>query len=60
MVPAYVDEWTLSVTDVTPLAHEIHELVRQDETARARALLPVETPYDLPEPIARPLGATQA
>ncbi|MFJ3700678.1 MULTISPECIES: DUF4291 domain-containing protein [Streptomyces] len=40
----YADEWLVSVTDVTPLAHEIHALVRTGETDRASALLPVETP----------------
>ncbi|MFE4691305.1 DUF4291 domain-containing protein [Streptomyces sp. NPDC056749] len=40
----YADEWLVSVTDVTPLAHEIHALVRAGETDRASALLPVETP----------------
>ncbi|PWS52991.1 DUF4291 domain-containing protein [Streptomyces sp. FT05W] len=40
----YADEWLVSVTDVTPLAHEIHALVRAGETDRASALLPVEEP----------------
>ncbi|MFF5722731.1 DUF4291 domain-containing protein [[Kitasatospora] papulosa] len=40
----YADEWLVSVTDVTPLAHEIHALVRAGETDRASALLPVEKP----------------
>ncbi|MFI5666999.1 DUF4291 domain-containing protein [Streptomyces sp. NPDC051704] len=42
---AYADEWTVSIRDVTPLAREIHGLVRSGEEAAARALLPVETPY---------------
>ncbi|MFC9035750.1 DUF4291 domain-containing protein [[Kitasatospora] papulosa] len=41
----YADEWLVSVTDVTPLAHEIHALVRAGETDRASALLPVEEPF---------------
>ncbi|MFJ4121822.1 DUF4291 domain-containing protein [[Kitasatospora] papulosa] len=40
----YADEWLVSVTDVTPLAHEIHSLVRAGETDRAFPLLPVEEP----------------
>ena len=40
----YADEWLVSVTDVTPLAHAIHALVRAGETDRASALLPVEEP----------------
>ncbi|MFH8566894.1 DUF4291 domain-containing protein [Streptomyces sp. NPDC017993] len=45
----YADEWTVGITDVTALAHEIHALVRSGETARAAALLPVEQPYPAPE-----------
>ncbi|MFJ4961276.1 DUF4291 domain-containing protein [Streptomyces sp. NPDC088729] len=40
----YADEWTLSVRDVTPLAREVHALVRAGERRKAAALLPVETP----------------
>ncbi|MFF5705903.1 DUF4291 domain-containing protein [Streptomyces sp. NPDC012794] len=42
---AYADEWTVSIRDVTPLAREIHALVRAGDTGAARALLPAETPY---------------
>ncbi|MET9964191.1 DUF4291 domain-containing protein [Streptomyces sp. NPDC006326] len=41
---AYADEWTVSIRDVTPLARQIHALVRSGDDAAARALLPVETP----------------
>ncbi|MFC9337178.1 DUF4291 domain-containing protein [Streptomyces sp. NPDC057020] len=44
----YADEWTVSVRDVTPLAHRIHGLVRSGDLEAARALLPREEPY--PEP----------
>ncbi|MFE2147651.1 DUF4291 domain-containing protein [Streptomyces sp. NPDC059456] len=42
---AYADEWTVSIRDVTPLAREIHGLLRSGEQTAARSLLPVETPY---------------
>ncbi|MEV7523129.1 DUF4291 domain-containing protein [Streptomyces sp. NPDC091371] len=42
---AYADEWTVSIRDVTPLAREIHGLLRSGEPDAARALLPAETPY---------------
>lgn len=42
---AYADEWTVSIRDVTPLARQIHGLLRAGDDAAARALLPVETPY---------------
>ncbi|MES4909023.1 MULTISPECIES: DUF4291 domain-containing protein [unclassified Streptomyces] len=41
----YADEWTVSITDVTPLAHEVHALVRRDELDAAARLLPEERPY---------------
>lgn len=41
----YVNEWTVSITDVTALAHEVHALVRARDLDAARALLPVERPY---------------
>ncbi|TQM81224.1 uncharacterized protein DUF4291 [Saccharothrix saharensis] len=44
----YVEEWVVGLTDVTPLAHRVHALVRAGDLDAARALLPVERPY--PEP----------
>lgn len=41
----YVEEWTGSITDVTPLAHEVRALVRAGDLDAARALLPAERPY---------------
>ncbi|UQX02297.1 DUF4291 domain-containing protein [Streptomyces sp. RerS4] len=42
---AYADQWTVSIRDVTPLAREIHALLRAGDADAARSLLPVETPY---------------
>ncbi|MFC9944452.1 DUF4291 domain-containing protein [Streptomyces pratensis] len=48
----YADEWLVSVTDVTPLAHEIHGLVRAGRRDEAGGLLPAETPLaDLGAPL---------
>ncbi|BBB01488.1 hypothetical protein RVR_8925 [Actinacidiphila reveromycinica] len=41
----YADEWTVAVSDVTGLAHEVHARVRAGELAAARRLLPAERPY---------------
>jgi len=41
-VERYADEWIVSVSDVTPLAHEIHALVRAGDTDVAAELLPRE------------------
>ncbi|MFE5601417.1 DUF4291 domain-containing protein [Streptomyces coelicoflavus] len=47
----YADEWTVGIRDVTPLAHEIHALVREDDFDSARSLLPREQPYPVPEDV---------
>ncbi|MFF7240170.1 DUF4291 family protein [Streptomyces collinus] len=41
----YADEWTVSINDVTPLAHTIHAHVQAGELDAARQLLPRERPY---------------
>lgn len=43
---AYVDEWTLGITDTTPLAHQIGGLVRAGDLDAAEGLLPPERPYE--------------
>jgi hypothetical protein len=44
-VERYADEWILSISDVTPLAREIHELVGSGDLDAATRLLPEERPY---------------
>ncbi|WYB40444.1 DUF4291 family protein [Streptomyces sp. GD-15H] len=45
----YADEWTVSLTDTTALAHEIHGHVRDGDLEAARQLLPRELPYPVPD-----------
>ncbi|MFG2791739.1 DUF4291 domain-containing protein [Streptomyces sp. NPDC048419] len=45
----YADEWTVSITDVTPLAHTVHAQVRDGDLDAARRLLPEERPYPVNE-----------
>ncbi|MFJ6432445.1 DUF4291 domain-containing protein [Streptomyces sp. NPDC091416] len=45
----YADEWTVAIRDVTPLAREIHELVRAGRDDAAARLLPDERDYPAPE-----------
>lgn len=45
-VDLYLREWIYRITDVTPLAHEIHGLVARGDLESAWGLLPVEQPYD--------------
>ncbi|CAL9510344.1 hypothetical protein SUDANB106_03648 [Streptomyces sp. enrichment culture] len=44
-VRRYADEWTVSISDVTPLAHEIHTLVSSGDPDSAARLLPKERTY---------------
>lgn len=45
----YADEWTVSITDVTPLAHAVHAHVRGGDLDAARRLLPRERLYPVDE-----------
>ncbi|MFD6434887.1 DUF4291 domain-containing protein [Streptomyces venezuelae] len=42
---SFADEWTVSITDVTDRAREIHGLVRDGDEEAAARLLPEERPY---------------
>ncbi|MER6416374.1 DUF4291 domain-containing protein [Streptomyces humidus] len=44
-VRRYADEWTVAIRDMTPLAHEIHALVRDGDLDSAARLLPEEHAY---------------
>lgn len=46
-VRRYADEWTVSINDMTPLAHEIHALVSSGDLDSATQLLPEERPYPI-------------
>jgi Domain of unknown function (DUF4291) len=59
-VAGYVDEWTTAITDVTPLATRIHELVRLGSDQEASALLPAERPYPVPADIGATINASAA
>jgi len=56
-VDRYVDEWIVSITDVTALNQEIDGLVRDGRLDAARELLPTEAAYPLPADIAAVVGA---
>lgn len=45
----YADEWIVGIEDVTPLAKEVHALVRAGQLGEAAALLPEERPYPVAE-----------
>jgi hypothetical protein len=53
----YVDDWTVSITDVTRFAHEIRGLVAAGDEAATTELLPAELPYPLSDEIRSVIGA---
>jgi hypothetical protein len=53
----YAEEWTVSLTDVTALAHTIHAKVRHGELEAARHLLPAERPYPVDDTLLADLRA---
>ncbi|WP_077145678.1 DUF4291 domain-containing protein [Sphingopyxis sp. KK2] len=48
-VPLYVNQWIQKVTDITSLAHEMKGLIDHGQFEEAKARLPFELPYDLPQ-----------
>ncbi len=44
-VQLYVNQWIQRITDVTPLAHSIHKLIQDGESASAYSQLPREREY---------------
>ncbi|MEV4253365.1 DUF4291 domain-containing protein [Spirillospora sp. NPDC049652] len=58
IIDQYVDDWTLSIEDRTPLARKIHSHLQAGDLSQARRLLPKERPYPLAASTAHRLGAT--
>ena len=56
IIQRYVEQWTLAITDVTPLAHNLYNLIQAGHADRAEAALPREHVYPLPPDIAHRLG----
>jgi hypothetical protein len=59
-VARYVDQWTVSITDVTDVGHRIRDLLHAGDEANAASLLPRERPYPLPPEICAVIGAEPA
>ncbi|MGK5671520.1 DUF4291 domain-containing protein [Micromonospora sp. URMC 106] len=57
-VRRYVDEWLVTLTDVTPTAHAVRAALEAGDDSAAQALLPPERPYPLPPDVAAVVGAT--
>jgi hypothetical protein len=54
----YVNDWTIGITDVTGLAHEIRGLVAAGDEPAARERLPAELPYPLHDSIKSVVGTS--
>ncbi|KAJ5781271.1 hypothetical protein N7457_006431 [Penicillium paradoxum] len=55
-VGRYVDDWIVSVTDVTATMREIEGYLKDGDINAARDCLPEETPYVLPEDLQELVG----
>ncbi|OUC93894.1 DUF4291 domain-containing protein [Streptosporangium minutum] len=55
-VDRYLDDWTVSITDVTDRVRDVRTALRDGQDVTA--LLPPERPYPLPVELARSIGAT--
>jgi Domain of unknown function (DUF4291) len=53
----YVRQWITSITDITPAAHQIRDLVATGDYQTAQALLQAERPYPLPASLKAAIGA---
>jgi hypothetical protein len=53
----YVRDWTVSISDVTELAREIHSLVAAGNVTAASEKLPAEHRYQLPGALSTVIGA---
>lgn len=58
-VDRYVDEWIVSITDVTEEMGRISGLVSAGHLEEARLALPSEEPYHLPDDIKEIVDATR-
>jgi uncharacterized protein DUF4291 len=56
-VNRYLDQWIISIRDITTLAKHISEKVSTGDLAAADAALPVEQIYPLPEAICKQVSA---
>ena len=56
IIQRYVEEWTVAISDVTPLVRKLEALIRAGHADRAQEQLPHERVYDIPRDIGHRLG----
>ncbi|WP_374347247.1 DUF4291 domain-containing protein [Chitinimonas sp.] len=57
-VARYVNDWIVGISDITPLAQQIHGLIEANDLPGAKALLPLERVYQPQTSIGMALAAT--
>jgi hypothetical protein len=53
VIHEFVDDWIVSISDMTERVTKLRELVRARRLDRARALVPPERAYEVPDEVAR-------
>lgn len=51
-VENYISDWIVGIDDITEYCKQIHQLINEDKINQAKALMPNEQLYHLPENIA--------
>ena len=57
IIQRYVEEWTVSIEDLTPKVKKIAMLLRSGRESQAKALLPPERPYPVSPELKHSIGA---
>ncbi len=56
IVPKYVDEWIVDITDISEFVDVIREMREQHKFTAAQKLLPAERPWNPPADVAKRIG----
>jgi hypothetical protein len=56
VIQRFVDDWTVSITDLTPLVHKLRKQLDEGRADQAARLLPKEAVYPVPAGLTRRLG----
>lgn len=57
-VQHYVNDWIISIDDITPLCKQIHFLVLKKKIEEAKSLLPLENIYPLSDELKKIIGSS--
>jgi len=57
-VDRYVEDWTVSIKDITPAVETIRQRLNAGDESAASGLLPAERPYPLPAEVAALIGGS--